>query len=349
MAISQSSYPQQAFVEGQPTSSLRYDLIAALLSCLGVVGAYLDLWAHTHIPQLETFFTPWHGVLYSSFLLYGGFLVATAITNHNKGYSWLQSMPRGYGLALVGVFIYGLGGIGDMCWHLLFGIEKNIEALLSPTHLTLALGSFLMKTGPLRAAWQRDGSRTLHRWKELTPALLSLFCMLAGFMFYTWYANPFAIPVPAITGQMGSNFLIQGLGVASIFLQTALLIGPVLLIVRRWVLPFGALTLVFTLTNLVVSVPQNTYFLLPVAILGGLGADLLLKFLKPTTTPGNAFHLFAFAVPVVLYLLYFLELAVVAGISWTIHMWMGSIVLAGIVSLLLSYLLQPPRGASEEK
>ena len=29
-----------------------------------VGGAYLDNWAHAHIATLDTFFTPWHGVLY---------------------------------------------------------------------------------------------------------------------------------------------------------------------------------------------------------------------------------------------------------------------------------------------
>ncbi|TMC31860.1 MAG: hypothetical protein E6J32_02095 [Chloroflexi bacterium] len=28
-------------------------------------GAYLDAWAHRHLARLETFFTPWHAVLYS--------------------------------------------------------------------------------------------------------------------------------------------------------------------------------------------------------------------------------------------------------------------------------------------
>lgn len=339
MSTSSALSQQQVHLEGQPTSSLRYDWIAAFLSLLGVIGGYTDLWAHTHIPQLETFFTPWHGVLYGSFLLYGGFLVATAINNHRKGYAWLQAMPQGYGLALVGVIIYLVGGVGDMCWHLLFGIEQNLEALLSPTHLVLGLGGFLMKTGPLRSAWQRASNST--GWKELLPMILSLVCVLTSFTFFTWYANPFAFPV-----AVSKNTSYQALGFASFFIQTAFFMGPILLIVRRWNLPFGALTLTFTLANLALSVPQNTYYLLPVAILGGLGADLLLRQLKPAQTQGNAFHLFAFAVPVILYILYFVELQLLVGIAWTIHLWMGCIVLAGVVSLLLSYLLQPPRGAS---
>jgi hypothetical protein len=32
-----------------------------------VGGAFLDNWPHAHIATLDTFFTPWHGVLYSGY------------------------------------------------------------------------------------------------------------------------------------------------------------------------------------------------------------------------------------------------------------------------------------------
>ena len=41
----------------------RYDALIALLCAVFQGGAYLDLWAHVHQPELETFFTPWHAVL----------------------------------------------------------------------------------------------------------------------------------------------------------------------------------------------------------------------------------------------------------------------------------------------
>jgi hypothetical protein len=333
---------------GYPASSLRYDWLVALLGVLSTCGAYVDLWAHTHIPQLETFFTPWHGVLYGSFLLNAGVLVGTAVVNHRKGYAWERSLPQGYGLALLGVCVYTVGGVGDMFWHILFGIEKNVEALLSPTHLLLAVGGFLIKTGPLRSAWQRIGKANLSGWRELGPMLLALMSTVAGFMFFTTYADPFvntwASARVSIDSQLG--FLVQALGVGSVLIQTALLMGPVLLVIRRWQLPFGAMTLVFLLLQILVSVPGDTYYLLPVALLAGLGADALLLWLKPSVARGNAFHLFAFLVPVILYLLYFLELSLLPwkGLGWSIHMWMGSVVLAGVVSLLLSFLLVPPRG-----
>ena len=352
MATSQVALTQEEIRTGYPANTLRYDWLLALLGVLGICGAYLDLWAHSHVPQLETFFTPWHGVLYGSFLLRAGVLVGTAIVYHRQGYGWQQSMPKGYGLALLGVFVYAASGVGDMIWHILFGIEKSVEALLSPTHLGLALGGFLISTGPLRSAWQRSGEQNLRGWRELGPLLLSLLAMLTGFMFFSIYADPFVNPWAAAKLSNNANvaYMMQALGIGSVLLQSALLMGPVLLVVRRWRLPFGALALVFTLLQIAVSVPGDTYYLLPVALLAGLCADGLLRWLQPSPLREMEFRLFAFLVPVVLYLLYFLDLNLVAGVSWSIHMWLGSVVLSGVVSLLLSFLLLPPPGvlASDE-
>jgi len=74
----------------------------------------------------------------------------------------------------------------------------------------------------------------------------------------------------------------------------------------------------------------------------GLIGDLLLWRLKPSTTRPTAFRIFAFAVPTILYLLYFLDLLLTQGISWSIHLWLGSAVMAGMVGFLISYLLIPP-------
>ena len=43
----------------------------------------------------------------------------------------------------------------------------------------------------------------------------------------------------------------------------------------------------------------------------------------------------------------FLGLQLTGGIGWSIHLWLGSIVVAGIVGLLLSFLVVPPSGLTE--
>jgi hypothetical protein len=60
----------------------------------------------------------------------------------------------------------------------------------------------------------------------------------------------------------------------------------------------------------------------------------------------GALRLFAFAVPVSYYAFYFAALKVTQGLGWSVHLWTGSIVLAGVIGLLLSYLIIPPTHAS---
>ena len=49
-------------------SSLRFDWIMVIVSVWWLGGLFIDGWAHSNIPQLETFFTPWHAVFYSGYL-----------------------------------------------------------------------------------------------------------------------------------------------------------------------------------------------------------------------------------------------------------------------------------------
>jgi hypothetical protein len=118
--------------------------------------------------------------------------------------------------------------------------------------------------------------------------------------------------------------------------------GLVLLTAMRWLLPFGSLLLMFTLNSLLMSFMQDHYRFIPAAALAGLGADLLIRWLKPSMERSGALRLFAFTVPVLYYVFYFAVLMLTQGVDWSIHLWTGSIVLAGVVGLLLSYLIIPP-------
>jgi hypothetical protein len=64
-----------------PPSSVRFDWIMVLVTIWGIGGLFLDGWAHAHLPQLETFFTPWHAVLYSGYLAVAATLVIKTISN----------------------------------------------------------------------------------------------------------------------------------------------------------------------------------------------------------------------------------------------------------------------------
>jgi hypothetical protein len=81
--------------------------------------------------------------------------------------------------------------------------------------------------------------------------------------------------------------------------------------------------------------------------LAGLLVDVLYARLRPTATTPTAWRLFAFALSATFYLCHFLALMLTEGLAWSIHLWVGSITLAGIAGWLLSYLLLPPRASDD--
>jgi hypothetical protein len=310
-----------------------------------VLGIFADAWAHNHLP-IDNFFTPWHGLLYSGLLAVGIFLMGTFIRNRRRGYPVSQAMPRGYELSLLGFLLFLASGIADMFWHILFGIELNIDGALSPTHLGIVISAVLVVSGPFRAAWHRSYAGSTWSLIPLLPMLLSLAFMLSVVTVIAQIAHPFVFLWPSYPQQ--DSYDKQVLAVVSIALQSIILMIFVLLSVRRWTLPFGAFTLIFTLNITLLSFMQDHYFLILVAALAGLITDLLIWRLKPSVTQPGALRLFAFAVPTVLYLLYFLALTLTTGVNWTIHLWLGSTVVAGITGYALSYLLVPPMMPGEQ-
>jgi hypothetical protein len=338
-----------------------FDRLMTVLLVWLLAGLHLDGWAHINVPGLETFFTPWHAVLYSGFFAVSAALVAVPVLNHRRGATWWNAIPAGYGAALAGVPLFLLGGAGDMTWHILFGVEDDIEALLSPTHLLLALSIMLFITGPIRAAYNRltVGERQ-SGWKFVLPLLIALSLLMSLFAFFTQYASPFStilsggtLPqdlfadvAPEISGELTE--IVLSLGVVAVLLQTALLMSLVLFAVRFWTLPFGSISVILGLSTLLMTAMQGQSLGIPPMILFGVGlgaglvSDLLLAYLKPGPKRNLAFRVFAFSVPITLYSLYFATIALTAGVWWTIHVWTGAIVLAGLVGVLVSYLLLPP-------
>jgi hypothetical protein len=138
------------------------------------------------------------------------------------------------------------------------------------------------------------------------------------------------------------SFDTQSLAVVSMLFQTIILMGWVLLTVKRWQLPFGSFTLVLTLNSILLSLMGDHYWMILVALGAGIIADLLVWQLQPTPKRPDSFRLFAFLLPVAFYLLYFLTLLLTAHVNWSIHLWLGTTFATGIVGFLLSYLLIPP-------
>ncbi|MBI5563663.1 MAG: hypothetical protein HY870_02135, partial [Chloroflexi bacterium] len=173
-----------------PTLNLRrFDWVVTALALWFTAGLFLDGWAHTHGQADESFFTPWHGVLYAGHLTATAYLFNAFIRTMMRGSAWRQALPIGYGLSLIGGALFAIGGVGDLVWHTLFGIEQNVEALLSPTHLLLALAGMLIVSGPLRAAWRRVDTPA-RRLTDQLPMILSAALLLSFLTFFTQIAHP---------------------------------------------------------------------------------------------------------------------------------------------------------------
>jgi hypothetical protein len=334
-----------------PAGSIRFDALMITLIYWFVLGFYLDGGAHLRGQVDNTFFTPWHAMLYSGGLAVGLVLGVTQIRNMRKGHTLLRALPPGYLPALVGIGIFSVSGVFDFGWHSLFGFEVGMEALLSPSHLLLATGAFLFISAPLRAAWGRSGDST---WRTLLPAMLSMAATLSQLTFFTQYANFASRPQTLIDlPPTVDNFFFSVYGVMSMLIPSALSISVVLLLLRRWTLPLGTVTLIWTL-NTVLMIWLRLPFvtgLLPTFVvvpLGGVLADFLLWRFRPSSNRPVALRIFAFSVPFVTSLLYLLVLNTFGtGLWWQIHMWLGAPFLAGIAGLFLSLLAVPPTIPSE--
>jgi hypothetical protein len=323
-----------------------FDWVMAGLGSWLIGGLYLDGWAHIHVPALETFFTPWHAVLYSGYLAGAATLAGAFLRNVRRGASWARALPAGYGLAFVGALVFLAAGVADMLWHVIFGIEEGVEGLISPSHLALAFGGGLMVTGPLRAGLHAPAPASAP-WLSRMPMVVSLTVFVSLLTFFTEYASPYGTTWVAKTPG-GMLFLYESVGLAGFLVQPVVLMGPVLYVLRRRPLPFGALTLLLSVNVALMTIIHDIYLdtgpapLIGAAILAGLAADVLLGWLRPSPGRPRALRMVAFAVPAVQYLLYFLAIMIWARVTWSVHLWTGAVAIAGGVGWLLSYLVLPP-------
>ena len=140
----------------------------------------------------------------------------------------------------------------------------------------------------------------------------------------------------------------EGFGMVSIAIQAALMMGFVLWAMKRWPLPAGSMFVIFTVNAVLMSAQEDTFQLIPVAVLAGVAADILIWLLKPLERQPLALRVFSFSVPAIYYAFYFAVLAVTYGLEWPVELWSGSILLAGFMGLLLSYLLMPTRESPDQ-
>jgi hypothetical protein len=328
----------------RPRAGFGDDLAVALLATWVVGGLFLDGWAHVNRPGLETFFTPWHGVFYS------GFVAATAVTarlvrRHQRGRFDPARVPAGHGLGLVGIGLFILGGVADAAWHTVFGVEVGVAALLSPSHLLLLTGGLLMLTSPVRSAWSSPDLPAAAPPAALLPALWATALTTAVVLFFLQYLSAFVSRAPSVPDAPGgARLLTTSMGVGGVLVTNLVLLAPVLLLARRWRLPFGTVTLVATTAALAVTALRELELgaLVLAMLAGGLAADLLVARLRPAPDRPGAFRAVAVVVPLLLWGAWLVAWALAYGVGWRPELWAGVVAMAMLSGLGLSVLVLPP-------
>ena len=342
--------PRNSAKRASPTAprlSAKEDLLTVAFTGWLIIGLFVDGWAHNN-DKPETFFTPWHGLFYSGF-------IATALWMGSR-YLRHGRAPAGYGLGLIGVVAFGLGGVGDMVWHMIFGVEVDLEALLSPSHLVLFASALLILSSPLRAAWS-DRTETAPSLRRFLPALISVTLVTATVSFFLMPFSPFlssaatSAPYAFIEGTVSPDIgawlaeEVQLEGFASILVTTVVLMAPVLLLLRRWELPFGSLTVLFTTVVGLVSATEG-FDMGETALAGvvaGLAGDVLVRLLQRRSWSTVAtLRVVGPVLPAVLWLSYFALLAVFYSVGWSVEFWAGITCMAALGGLGLTVLVAPP-------
>ncbi|MBI3457078.1 MAG: hypothetical protein HY002_14975 [Candidatus Rokubacteria bacterium] len=356
----------------RPSLQWRDHLVTTLLTTWALIGLYIDGWAHNSLVGLESFFTPWHGILYAGIAALSGSTLWRVARLQRPGTFDVRAIPVGYGLALVGLALLGVGAVSDATWHELLGFDAGVEAPFSPPHLILLTGGLLVTSAPLRAVWSRTGSfaPTL---REILPTLWSLTLTTALVVFFLHYhtvffrnvtpARPFVDSLARFTeAHDARTSMVEALtrlgppafpyryytvlaGTACVLITNLILMTPVLLLIRRWRPPFGSVTILFTVVAALTSVLAGfrDVAMLIVALVGGVAGDVLIAALRPSDPDRMAaFRVVAMLIPLALWATYFIVVTLAyGGLGWTPALWSGTTLMACLGGLGLSVIIAP--------
>ncbi|WP_240778027.1 hypothetical protein [Nonomuraea basaltis] len=339
--------------------SPRTDLVTALLGVWFGVGLMIDAWAHANLAELETFFTPWHAVFYSGFAVVSGWIIWQVWRNWRAGRQGLAAVPTGYLAGLVAIPAFAAFGLADLLWHTILGIETTLDIFFSPSHLGLIVTMLLIITTPLRSAWNAPDVGARPRLGRLLPALVGLAFATALVSLFLSYGDalqyrPQAI-VQAFSLAQDSAAVPRGAGprpvavgadrvAVAMVVTNVVMLSPVLFLVRRWLLPFGSMTVMYTIMALMPGA-QTAFRNLPILlsfVAAGFVSDLLIRRLRPSGERRAAYWTFAGLSAFATWSLYIgVASATGGGLPAVPELWTGAPVVAGLIGLALGALLLP--------
>lgn len=330
-----------------PAVTPRADAVTAGVSTWLIGGLMLDAWAHSNVPELETFFTPWHAAFYSGFMATAGWVLYLVWRNLRAGLRGFAAVPAGYRSTVLALVVFAVSGIADWAWHTVFGIEETLNILFSPSHLGLAASMFIIVTSPLRSAFARTELGAAPAFRQLWPAMWATGMAAALVMLFLGYGNAVRDrPGGIVDAFSNSDSVYADYLAAELIISNLILLLPLLYLARRWQLPFGAATLTM-LPTVVLSGAENEGHnpsILLTFVVAAIGVDVLNRLLRPAGARPAAYQLFAALAPFLTWSLYFGAASVSERrLPEIVEFWTGAPIVAALVGWLFAVLLLPPR------
>ncbi|HEY1653499.1 MAG TPA: hypothetical protein VGF86_00120 [Candidatus Tumulicola sp.] len=346
----------------RPAASSLYDWSMAVASLWLSAGILIDAWYHFH-ETVESFFEPAHALLFAGLLASYVFTAAAITAYVRQGYPLRRALPPGYDLTRVGLVTALAGGILDMIKHTLWGFEQGFDALLSPTHLLIGAGMFLIILGPIRSAFMRTPPlRSLAGQLPMLFAVASMmelihwgtqFIFLSGAESMNAPVPPASMPHDTLT-LLSIQYDKQGLGLLSVFVQSALTIGFSLFVSRRFRLAPGALVVMLVVGNAFIaavhaSYPGQFWAVILASAAAGVCGEIFAVGAHASAARWNAFSFF---VPAVYWAVFLSVLAItMQGLWWSHDVVAGSVLFAGLTGLFVNAVASSaiPIGASPSR
>jgi len=319
-----------------------------------VTGLQLDAYAHATTPQLETFWTPWHAVLYSG-IAACGFTLLWIMRSRLPAvptYRTLLALPNALRIPLAGMALLLVGGAADTLWHNIFGIERQLEIFVSPSHELIIIGMVLVAAGPVLMLATRPGRRL-----SLSGAVLATISTLLAVLpvhIYSLHASALGTGYLGRPHEMAMVFSFDAQMLHGYLLSTVLLLLPIVLLGRRWQLPWGvpALLVAFPsiLMHLMFYTDESWWAPVTVAVAAAATEVVLRVAARFVTWPEEARWIaVGLLSPPLVWGALVVAAAVQGKVGWDIHMISGLLTLVaftGAGTVLVARHVQPRPAAT---
>jgi len=326
--------------------------LVVLIACnvLTTVGLAGDIARHLQNPDNLSgdFLSGWHLVLYGGVTTVALWLGVGAL-RHGPAFVWSA------GTTTIGFLLLAFGGVFDSIWHAQFGTEANVEALVSPPHLTVFAGLAFLLASPVVVLWRRPARRL--GWVASIVALVSVVTTILVISLFTGYLSPLASGMslsygyiePMVGETINDYDQVRGLGI--VVWTTAVLVAAFTVVLVRFRPMPGLLTASIFLCGapaLLLTDPRTIKPLVIGYLVAGVATEAVTAIAGKPTLGRLAASVAGALLGTVLWLATFLLLRSEDRLVWSTSMWTGAVVLSGLIGAATAALvaLPAPTGAA---